>query len=106
MITCLACTCHNAESIIRRVLRTSHYPNYLSQPIIRGKAACLSYLEGLEPIARIEALKMYIEKNSSWAVVLGQDEDEIDWAEVGHGGVKARLDGQIIVERYGNGSTS
>lgn len=99
MLSCLACKCHNSEPIIRRVLRISHAPNWATHPIIRGKAECLSYLEGFSS-PTIEALKKYIEQNSSWAVIIGYDEDRIDWAEVGHGGDKARLDGQVIVERY------
>lgn len=102
MLKCLACRCHNSEPIIRRVLRISHHQGWAIEPIIRGKAECLSYLENFEENHTIGALKKYIEQNSSWAVILGFDGNRIDWAEVGHGGSKARLDGQIIVERYGD----
>ena len=100
MITCLACRCHASEPRIRRVLRESHLDGWATLPIIRGKSECLSYLEGFASSVTVEALKKYISQNSSWAVVLGYDGDNIDWAEVGHGGEKARLDGIVLVERY------
>lgn len=100
MITCLACRCHASEPRIRRVLREAHLKDWALQPIIRGKDECLSYLEGLPSSITTEALKKYVSQNSSWAVVLGIDGENVDWAEVGHGGDKARLDGIVLVERY------
>lgn len=102
MLRCLACSCHSSEPLIRRVLRTAHYSGWLTEPIIRGKAECLSYVASLPENYTTKALEAYIRKNSSWAVILGIDGDQTDWAEIGHGGTKGRLDGQVIIERYGN----
>lgn len=105
MIKCLACRCHSAQPIIRRVLRVSHHENWATESIIVGKADCLAELNNFPECRTIGALKRYIQDNSSWAVILGYDGEEIDWAEIGHGGTRGRLEGQMIVERYSDETT-
>lgn len=101
MLSVLLCRCHNSEPLARKTLRESHYENWQSQPVIKGKEACLNFLDTLPMNKEISHLKDYIRRSSSWSVIIGTDGENYEWADVGHGKIVDKLDAERIVEQYG-----
>lgn len=104
MITCLLCRCHGSEPIARKIMRDSGYQAWQSQPVIKGREACMNYLDTIPQDKEVDKLKEYLKRQSSWSVILGYDGQTYRWADAGHGLLKNKLDAEVIVKDFGNDS--
>ena len=100
MITLLICRCANSEPLIRKALREAHRPDWATHPVIKGKEQCLNYLNTLPENQATGSLLLYLQRSSSWSIILGIDGDDYRWVDVGHATVKDRLDAEIILENF------
>ena len=104
MITVLACRCHGSEPIARKIMRESGYTKWQTQPIIKGREACNNYLSTLPSAnSEISKLKQYLQRTSSWSIILGNKGNIYRWADAGHGKLTEKLDAEVIVKEFGNG---
>ena len=102
MLVGLICDCGGAEPLIRSVFKEAGLGNWLSVPVSKGKKASLEFLEsrGMTDNPTLSALAYHIRQASAFVVVLGWDNAEIRWADVHNGGIKNRLDAQIIASQF------
>lgn len=98
----LVCRCSNSEPRMRTFLRECGYPEWQTISAIKGRSECLEFLSRLPKDQEIEKLKMYLQRQSSWSVVLGTDGSIYRWADLGHSKLKEKLDAEIIVKDFGN----
>lgn len=102
MIYSLNCRCANSEPRMRTFLRECGYLEWQTISAIKGRSECLEFLSRLPKDQEIEKLKMYLQRQSSWSVVLGTDGQSFRWADLGHSKLKEKLDAEIIVKDFGN----
>lgn len=101
MLYVLLCRCHGSEPIARKIMRESHYEAWQTQPVSKGREACLNRLNSLPQNKVVEEIKAYIKRVSSWSIILGTDGENYEWADAGHGKLVDRVDAERIVEQYG-----
>lgn len=106
-IMCVTCTCGSVDKLVRNVLKQGNYGNWLTETIHRGKEKTKSAIKTLpkevQENASIQALLADISHRSKFAIIIGYTDDGVAiWADVAKGGIKAKLDAQLIVEKYGN----
>lgn len=102
MIICLSCACGGVENLMRAVLREAKIKDWLTIPVHQGKGEARSILNtpGLQQFVECQVLLDYIEKTTSYAVVLGIKNGKCVWADAKRGDVKSRLDAQLVAEQF------
>lgn len=104
MMALFACDCNGVTSLMRKILRSAGYENWLDEPIYKGKDRFREFYESLskeyKDSLEIGALNQHIASVSSYAVVLGMKNGRIIWADAKAGDVKSRLDAELIVQKY------
>ena len=102
MILCISCDCGGAEPLIRRALQESGYKNWLTEPIYRGKSETSRVLEQVfgDRFFEINALKQYLKTSSSYAIVIGANDKQAIWADLGRGDIKSKMDAISIVDAF------
>lgn len=109
MIALLVCSCANSEALARDVLQQAEVDCWLSAPCYTGKDAGYKFLNGFgscpdaddhrEGEARTE-LKDYLGKVSSYAVILGYDDEHAGWIDIGRGDVRSRLKALALAKTF------
>ena len=106
MILLVACTCSGVNPLIRSVLKEANHPNWLEEPIYQGKTKVLDILSQFpdyyKTLPEYGALLDSINNRSSFAVVIGYDEDRFKWADVAMGDIRSKLDAGVIVSHFAN----
>lgn len=104
MILLLACNCGGVIPLLRGVLREAGVENWLDAEVYQGKKYALETLEQFPEYYRNlpqwGALYDSINNRSSFAVIIGYDQDNFRWADVAMGDLKSSLDGQIIAKQF------
>lgn len=100
MILCVACACGSSDSLIRKKLRLSGYPDWLKIKVYQGKDKSLSALSTIQPYPEVALLKNYIESNSRYAVILGCNESKCRWSDVASANPKESIEAELIVRHF------
>lgn len=102
MIMALTCSCGGAEPLVRKVFRATHNPNWLNIPIYKGDKAKAKIIELANTYqdTQFQVLRNYISSKSTYAVILGFDEQNVRWVDVSMGDNNSLIKGQIIVEDF------
>lgn len=100
MFHLLACRCANAEPRMRALLNENHYAKWQSHPMVKGREACMNFLDSLPANKEIDKLKGYIKRQSSWSVIIGTDGKNYEWSDIGHSSLREKLDAEVIIKEY------
>lgn len=106
MLYTIGCRCHGAEPRMRALLHENGYPKWQSIPMVKGREACLNFIDTLphsQLDKELDKLKGYIRRSSSWSIVIGTDGKEYKWADIGHSNLTEKLDAEIIIRDFGDG---
>lgn len=102
-IAIIGCRCAGSEPRMRTFLRESGYAKWQNIPMPKGREASINFLDSLpSDNVEIKKLKEYLKRTSSWSVIIGTDGVTYQWADIGHGALKEKLDAEIIVRDFGN----
>lgn len=102
MICVFGCRCRNAEPIARKALKSAGITNFLGVSFYAGhdKARELVPQIDTNDIEAKERLLNYILSKSGYSVIVGWDEDSLEYAEVGTGSPIDISNGKIIARKY------
>lgn len=100
MIIAVSCQCGSVDSLIRNFLKGAGYRDWLSISIERGRERSLASLNYLPPSTRKDALKEFLKNAGKWAVIIGYNDKEVNWADLAHDGMKSRIDAEFIVRNF------
>lgn len=100
MIVCLSCLCSSSDSLIRNLLKSAGYPDWISIHIEQGKERSLRALRQLPRFSEIEMLEQYIKGASKWAVIVGYNENACRWSDIAHNGQKSRIEAELLVQNF------
>lgn len=98
-----SCTCHSAEGLARKVLREGECPYWTDVPVFQGKANFKKVAELIPKSAPQKVLNEiynYADDRSSFVLIIGYTEHQIEWVDVKHGDVASRLDGAVIAREF------
>ena len=100
----LVCNCSGSEGLVRSTLKEAGIVDWLEPPIVKGKNLSLQTLnqfpEYYKELPQWGALYASINNRSSFAVIVGYDQDDFRWADVAMGDIKSKLDGEVIATKY------
>lgn len=99
----LSCTCGSAEGLARKVLREGKCPYWTDVPVFQGKDKFKQVSELIPqsaPRKELNDIYNYIDDRSSYVLIIGYTDKQIEWADVKHGDVASRLDGGIIAREF------
>lgn len=102
MISAIACACGNSEKLIRSRLQAAGVKDYMSVPLAIGRDKSLKSVSLLPKYPEIAVLPNYITSHSSYAVVIGYDEDGCDWVDVTKDGEMGQLKLKVIIRDFTN----
>lgn len=101
MISVVVCFCPNAD------IRAYHFlqrqvENWMDVPLYRGKENTLKFLNSLgkNDDLRMHTLLSLLEKTGKYIVVVGWDEDRVEWSNISHNDMKSLADAELIVEEF------
>lgn len=102
MICGFGCRCKNAEPIARKVFRDAGISNFLGVPFYIGHEVAKQTVPQIDTadIEMKERLLQYILSQSGYSVIVGWDENELVYAEVGHGSPIDIVNGKVIVRNF------
>lgn len=100
MIYALACRCANSEPRLRTFLRENGYEGWQSIRVIKGKQECINFLAPAASDKEIDKLKGYLQRSSSWSIIIGHDGEKYEWVDLGHMDLKQKLDAELLVKEY------
>lgn len=98
-----SCTCHSAEGLARKVLREGKCPYWTDVPVFQGKDKFRQIADLIpQPTLQKElnAIYNYVDDRSSYVLIIGYTDKQIEWVDVKHGDVASRLDGGIIAREF------
>lgn len=102
MLAVFGCKCKNAEPLARRVLQQAGILNYLSIPFYMGHKEAKKYVPLIQTADETSkrTLLSYILSSSGYSVVVGWNDEALEWSEVGSGRPIDISDGKIVAQRY------
>lgn len=104
MIKIFTCDCSSAEPLVRQILRDARVATWLTEPIHKGRVHCLEVLSHFpkpyHALLAFKALQDYLAAASSFAIVVGYDEDSFYWADVHSNAPQEVIQAQVILERF------
>lgn len=102
MLAVCSCLCGSTDKLLRGFLNKSGYKEWMEIDIYKGKEKTKKLLDMLPQYPEIGELRNFVEKSSKWAVIIGFDGQFCKWADISRGGVKAKVDAEIIIQQFGN----
>lgn len=104
MLIAAICNCSGSETQVRSVFKKKGLANWLEIPVFKGRDGIPVMFNYLPPEVReadcIQALARSLKNRSSYAVIIGYDENGVRWSDVRNGDLASRLDAEIIVEQF------
>lgn len=104
MLKLLSCDCGSAEPLLRQELRKAKISNWMEIPIYKGKEHCAAILshfpESLKSLLAFQALVDYIPTRSSYAIVVGYNDDTFYWSDIHSASPADVIQAQAIIERF------
>lgn len=104
MIAILTCKCASALPKARKFLQEGGVEDWIEIPIYEGKHSAKQFIsslpDGLNAYPSLDALTNMINTVGRFIVILGYDDEELSWADIGHGDTKGKIDAELILERF------
>lgn len=104
MIKILTCQCSSAEPLVRRALQEAGVADWLGIDVHKGKEHAQLILsrfpEPYHDLLAYRALESYLANASSFAVIVGYDDQSFYWADVHSGAPADWLQGQAILKQF------
>lgn len=102
MIAVFGCKCNNAIPIARKVLANAEIEEWLEIPIHKGHDLAKELIPQMNTRAVLnrEELLDYILHRSSYVVIVGWDENELQYADVASGSPMDLSLGKVIAKDY------
>lgn len=104
MIYGVTCSCGGAVPMVRKVFKKAGIENWLDIPVYEGKRGLREFCESLTEVQKsmygYEVLMTHLENKGSYAIVVGISNDEFRWADIKGGGIKDKLDAEIIAQDF------
>lgn len=94
------CFCGSTDNLVRNFLKRAGYGEWLTIPIVKGKAESKALLNRLPQFPEVEMLRNYLEEISTWAVVIGYNELGCRWADISKGGPKVTIPAEFLVKEF------
>lgn len=90
------CNCHASEPLFRQFLFSNHVANYLSVPVFKGDKAKQWAKDN-----NLSDLKTYIDKHSSYAVIVGwTNTKDVAWEDINNVTPERELRAEMLLERF------
>jgi len=102
MLRAITCHCGGAPLLVRKTLKKVGNPYWLDFHVYQGREHLDDALAGApEKYAKeIDVLRYYVSKSSTYAVLIGWDDNKFVWADIHSGNIQDRLDAELIAESY------
>lgn len=104
MLAIVSCTCGGAESLARQVLKDGGCNYWIDVPIYQGPETFNCFMDSLPEKVKeseeAEILKFHVGMSGSYVIIVGYTENKLVWADVKNGGIKDRLDAEIIAGNF------
>lgn len=100
MITAVACACGSSEKLVRVRLQMAGVEDYMSVPLAIGRDKSLNAVSELPKYPEIEVLPEYIKNHSSYAVIIGYDEEGADWVDITRDGEMGQMKLKVIARDF------
>lgn len=100
MIIAVACACGNSEKLIRSRLKSVGVDDYMSVPLAIGREKSLRAINDIPKHPEIDVIPEYIRSHSSYAVVIGYDDEGANWVDVTKDGEYGMMKLHVIVRDF------
>lgn len=104
MIAVLTCKCASALPKARKFLQEGGVEDWIKIPIYEGKYSAKQFIsslpDGLNAYPSLDALTNMISAVGRFIVILGYDDKELSWADIGHGDTKGKIDAELILDKF------
>lgn len=104
MILVLACHCAGALPKARKFLQNNYVKNWIDVPVYIGKESSLNLIskfsEDTNAYPSIDALRNLVRNVSRFIIIIGYDDERMEWADIAHKDSKSMADAERILEQF------